>query len=97
MDKQVFCQGCDQEHRCAEMYRRLGESRGPSVVLKVITAFLLPIVVFIVSFAVFERLLAGGKYSEGVSTFLSFVAALGVVFAAILIVRVFERRFGKIR
>jgi len=50
-----FCQDCIQKHDCKRIYEQLGDSQGPSVALKAILAFLLPLMVFIVSLAVFER------------------------------------------
>lgn len=58
MVQEKFCEGCDQSNKCQEISRKLGNVKGPSVALKVIVAFLLPLVVFIVSLAVFERVFA---------------------------------------
>jgi hypothetical protein len=51
------CNGCSQAHNCARVYEQLGHAGGPSVVWKVIIAFVLPIVAFIAALAISDRLL----------------------------------------
>ncbi len=92
MVEQEFCQGCIQKHDCQKIYQRLGETEGPSVVMKVIAAFLLPMVVFIVALVAFEEILAGAK---GLQTALSFLLALSVTFISILIIKAVNRQLGK--
>ena len=58
MNQQEFCQDCRHNHDCRQIYRQLGHSSCPSVALKVIIAFLLPLVVFIISLAVFTEIFA---------------------------------------
>ena len=69
----------------------MGDSPGPCVALKSILAFLLPLIVFIVSLAVFERVLAGEIATEQMQTALSFVLALLVTFVCVLITRVINK------
>lgn len=87
MESQRFCQNCIQKHDCQRIYEQLGESPGGSVTLKVILAFLLPLIVFIVSLAVSERLLARAVKIEKLQVVLSILLALLVTFGCILIVR----------
>jgi len=56
MAKDKFCSNCAQSRNCSAVYEHLGKSKGPSVVRKVLLAFLLPIAVFIIALAVFEKL-----------------------------------------
>ena len=86
-----FCQDCIQKHDCKRIYEQLGDSPGPSVALKAILAFLLPLMVFIVSLAVFERVLAGAITTERMQTALSFVLALLATFVCVLITRVINK------
>jgi len=69
----------------------LGDSPGPSVTLKVILAFLLPLMIFIVSLAVFERVLVNTTSTEQIQTALSFVLALLTTFVCVLITRVISK------
>jgi len=89
-----FCQDCIQKHDCQRIYEQLGDSPGPSVTLKVIFAFLLPLIVFIVSLAVFERVLARAINIEEVQIALSFLLALLATFVYVLIARVINRYLG---
>jgi len=69
----------------------LGDSPGPSVTLKVILAFLLPLMIFIVSLAVFERVLVNTTSTEQIQTALSFVLALLTTFVCVLITRAISK------
>jgi len=91
MASQRYCQDCFQKHDCKRIYEQLGDSPGPSVALKAILAFLLPLMVFIVSLAVFERVLAGAITTERMQTALSFVLALLATFVCVLITRLINK------
>ena len=91
MAPQRFCKDCIQKHDCKRIYEQLGDSVGPSVTLNVILAFLLPLVVFIVSLAVFERVLADTADTTRIQTDISFVLALPATFICILITRVIRK------
>jgi positive regulator of sigma E activity len=72
----------------------MGNSPGESVTLKVILAFLLPLIVFIVSLAVFGRVLARVINTEGLQIALSFLLALLATFLCVFITRVLNKRPG---
>ena len=91
MASQRYCQDCIQKHDCKRIYEQLGDSPGPSVALNVILAFLLPLMVFIVSLAVFERVLVGEIDTERMQTAFSFVLALLATFVCVLITRVISK------
>jgi len=91
MASQKYCQNCFQKHDCKSIYEQLGDSPGPSVAIKAILAFLLPLMVFIVSLAVFERLLAGVIATGRVQTALGFVLALLATFVCVLITRMINK------
>ena len=91
MKSQSFCQDCIQKHDCRSVYEQLGNDSGASVTLKVILAFLLPLIVFIVSLAVSERILARAINIEEVQIALSFLLALLATFVCVLITRVISK------
>ena len=95
MAEQEFCDNCNQKHNCGSIYHQLGNTNGPSVAVKVVIAFLLPLVVFIFSLAIFEEILAKTINNQLVQTALSMVSALLVTFSCILIVRVIIKRLGQ--
>jgi uncharacterized membrane protein len=94
MESQRFCQDCIQKHDCQGIYEQLGDSSGESVTLKVILAFLLPLIVFIVSLAVSDRVLTGAIKDERLQMALSFLLALLVTFVCVLITRVLNKQPG---
>ena len=95
MVQQKFCQECIQKHDCQKVYQQLGNHKGPSVVIKAIIAFLLPLVVFIASLAAFEEMFAGAINIQPLQTILSFLLALLVTFVCILIVTVINKQLSK--
>lgn len=90
MAQSDVCSGCSNAHTCKEVYGRLGAVGGPSVASKVVIAFLLPMVAFVVALGVFGGLLEGvvaGAYR----TPLALVLALSTTAALVLIVRILVR------
>ena len=88
MSEQEYCRHCHERHDCREVYRQLGKAEGPSVVLKVVAAFLVPLVVFIVSLAVFEAILAKVVNPGALRTGISALLAVSVTFVCILVIKV---------
>lgn len=95
MVQQKFCQECNQAHKCQEVYEQLGKAEGRSVVLKVVLAFLLPVLIFIGLLAGFERLLAGWIDAKELRTAVSFLLAVLGTLALILGIRAANRRLSK--
>ncbi|MBC8469939.1 MAG: hypothetical protein H8D56_10755 [Planctomycetes bacterium] len=96
MNENEFCGNCNQKHNCGSIYHQLGNTNGPSVVVKVVIAFLLPLVVFIFSLAVFQEIFTKTTSSQLMLTALSLVSALFVTFSCILIIRVINKRLGQV-
>ena len=94
MKRKGFCQDCTQKDDCQGISEQTGESSGSSVTLNVILAFLLPLLVFIVSLAVLEKVLSGTFNAEWLKTVVSFLLAMLVTFACILITRVMRKSFN---
>lgn len=91
MTRQEFCHTCQQKKDCRKVYEQLGRGQGPSITAKVILAFLLPLVVFILALAAFERILAGAIGESGLLTGISLLLALSAGFACIIITAVLRR------
>jgi uncharacterized membrane protein (DUF485 family) len=94
MAEQDFCHTCIHKHSCQTVYQHLGNTEGPSVGAKVSFAFLLPLIVFIVSLAISERLVAGAVSSTAAQTAVSLLLALGVTLACIVITKIATKRAG---
>ena len=69
----------------------MGKAEGPSIALKVVVAFLLPMVVFIASLAVSEVILAKIIETKELRIALDFLLALSITFVCILIIRVINK------
>ncbi|MHC4157932.1 MAG: hypothetical protein ACYSSO_02530 [Planctomycetota bacterium] len=87
MDQQKFCESCDQKHDCKEVYRQLGKKESPPVTFKVITAFLIPILVFIAVLIASEKISAGMIETKELRIILNFLLAVAVTLAVALIIR----------
>ena len=68
---------------------------GPSVALRAVSAFLLPLIVFIIALAVSKSILFGIIKNQGLQTLLSLVLAGGAGFIGILIAKSIMRRLDK--
>ena len=89
-----LCQQCNQRHDCGKVYEQLGKIEGPSIVRKAVQAFLLPLIVFTVSLAIFEKIFSS-IISDGQSqSALSFALALLLTFICILLTRVIGGKLG---
>ena len=97
MAQEKFCQDCSERHNCQKVYQQLGDNTGPSVVVKVIFAFLLPPVVFIASLAAFEEIFTAAINTQRMQTAMSFLLALLVTFIYISITGVINKRLNQCR
>ncbi len=97
MAEQEICHDCERMHDCKEVFLQMGGNGGPSIAVKVVIVFLLPILVFIISLVIFEEILAGVISNQRVQTVLSLLPALLVTFIFIIIVRMINKRFSQSR
>lgn len=95
MVQQDHCQQCNQRQNCSDLYEQLGKTEGASVVKRVIIAFLLPLVVFISSLVIFERIFSAVVSAGQTQSAMSFVSALLVTLACILLTKVISRDFSQ--
>jgi hypothetical protein len=91
MEQPEACKRCSEAHTCARVYEQIGKTDGPSVTLKVLIAFLLPIAVFAGALAACGAFLSG-IVAPRYETPLAFVAALAVTTAVMLIVNMVVKR-----
>jgi len=95
MAEQRFCQQCNQRHVCQDIYQKLGSSKSPSFVAKVVVAFAVPLLFFIICLAVSERLLAETIGAERLRTAAAFVFSVSATFLLIVVIRAISARLGK--
>jgi hypothetical protein len=90
MDQQ--CKNCDQKERCREVFEKLGNSKAPPVLMKVIQAFLLPLVLFIAALAVMGKILAERPANSFGRDITALAAAAFVVFLYLMILKLWRRK-----
>ena len=95
MAHEDFCSRCAQSHDCKDLYEQLGKSQGPSVVWTAITAFLLPIVVFIATLALSDHVFKQAVAGKNLRFIIGFALAGCASFAFILVVKVVNIRLAK--
>jgi hypothetical protein len=88
------CEGCRQRHDCREIYGKLGVGGGPSVTLRVVIAFLTPILVFIAVLAGGEKAVGLFTNSVELRTGIGLFAAVGATFLWIFVARGIARRLS---
>ena len=87
------CGKCLHKDSCKEVYAKLGEYKGPSVVWKIILVFLVPLFSFIVFLIAAEKLIKPLIGSELIGSLLSFSAAIVFTFLIIVITSFLVRKF----
>ena len=95
MTQQELCQQCNQRQDCGQVYEQLGRIEGPSIVKEVVLAFLLPMVVFVASLAVFERMFSQVVSAGQARSALSFTSAVSLTFVCILLTKAIHSQFGQ--
>jgi len=91
MDQQQ-CQNCGMKDHCQEVYKKLGESKTPNVLTKVILAFLLPLILFIFSIVAGERLLIEKLKDAKAVSIIAFALAIAVVFLYVITLKLLKFR-----
>ena len=86
------CSECSEKHECAEIYEQLGRSKAPSVAVKVVFVFLLPILIFIVSLAIFNDLFETKFAEKKLADILSAVISVAIVFTYVFIAKRFAKK-----
>lgn len=75
----------------------MADYKGPSVLGKVLIAFALPLLSFVVSLAVFQEVIVSLTPSKPLATALSVVLAIGMTALVVVVTQLVNRRFGKDR
>ncbi|OHB58823.1 MAG: hypothetical protein A2173_03870 [Planctomycetes bacterium RBG_13_44_8b] len=90
MDQQ--CDNCGQKDSCQTIYQKLGSSKSPPITLKVVQAFLLPLVLFVIALTVAEKLLAERVAEPLGKNVLALVTAAVVISLYLLILKLWRNR-----
>lgn len=92
MADQKQCQNCGQRHTCREVYRQMSDPKAPNVLWKVIQAFVVPLVIFILVLAVSEKLLAKKLQSEESRTLAAFAVSVSAILLYLVILKFWRRK-----
>ena len=88
------CHRCGYRHHhgpcCSDIYQQLGQSQGPSIVGKVVLAFVLPLMIFVVLLVMVSFLLPATWSSDAKSIVSGLSALLGAL-AWVQITRIITR------
>ncbi len=94
MAHEDFCSGCAQSHDCKDVYEQMGKSQSPNIARTAITAFLLPIAVFIAALALSDHVLKQAVTGKNLRFIVGFALAGCASFACILIVKAINVRLA---
>ena len=89
------CDLCSHKHSCSDVYEHLGKAKGPGVGLSVFIAFFVPIVVFIISLTVFEKISADIAVSENLKTAMTLLLSLTVTILVMLVIKLVKLKLKK--
>ena len=95
MVKQELCQSCFYKNDCQKVYEHLGKAEGPAIAWKAVTAFLIPLLVFITGLSVFEWIWDDLLENKEFQTAISFLLALFVTAVLILTIKKTSKKFNK--
>ena len=82
------CGECAQKHDCKSIYEHLGKAQGPSIAMRVVSAFLVPLMLFIVSLAAWFETTSKLLENETLRALLGILATVAVVGLYLLILTI---------
>ena len=90
------CENCGYRHShkncCMDIYQRLGQTKGPSVISRVLLAFVLPLLVFIASLVLAGYILTIFLNESRMSALYAFLIAIALTVIFVKLIRVFTRK-----
>ncbi|MBL7107156.1 MAG: hypothetical protein ISS77_06085 [Phycisphaerae bacterium] len=89
------CDECPQKDSCKDVYRQLGEYNGPSIAFKVLVVFVIPVLIFIFTLAVVDKLLLRSINSRDMVSLVSFLIALIVTLLVVFIISFVIKKYSK--
>ena len=93
MAESDFCRQCGQAGSCKDAYRRIGQYGGPSVLPKVLLAFVIPLAVFVVVVAAADAVLVRLTDSSQLRVILSMLLGLAAAGSAIIVAKALDRQY----
>jgi hypothetical protein len=88
----MHCDGCQQQNHCREVYAKLGQNKGPNIALKAVTAFVVPIAVFVAAALLAENLLKNKIENASLMVLIQLATGLAAAGLVVFMIRRFTRR-----
>ena len=92
MEQQKSCENCSTKNSCQDVYCEIGKKKGPSIVIKAVTALLLPLLVFIATLVAAEKILKTKIESQEIQTIIVFLTAIIIKLAVVMIIKVINKK-----
>ncbi|MCK4913114.1 MAG: hypothetical protein KAS69_00765 [Planctomycetes bacterium] len=92
MEQQKSCENCSTKNSCQDVYCEIGKKKGPSIVIKAVTALLLPMLVFIATLVAAEKILKTKIESQEIQTIIVFLTAIIITLAVVMIIKVINKK-----
>ena len=96
MTRQELCKQCIHKNSCSEIYRVLGSKKGPSILSRALTAFLLPAAMFIASVAASMHIIAKLIQSPEIRNALAFLLAVAATLLFVLALKLITAKLRKL-
>ncbi len=97
MANHEICDNCGLRNGCKQVYQRMAGYQGPSVLGKVLIAFVLPLLSFVLAVAVFGKVAGRLGLVRELEVILSLVFGLFTAAGVVLAAKVINRQFRKDR
>jgi hypothetical protein len=88
----MHCDGCEQQNHCREVYAKLGQNKGPNIALKAVTAFVVPIAVFVAAALLIQNLLKNIVKNASLLVLIQLATGLAAAGIVVFMIRRFSRR-----
>ena len=85
------CHNCQHHNDCQDVYEQLGNSKSPPITIGVLQAFLLPLVIFIVTAVASQRAFDMREVHESVRILLCVLAGIAAVGIYVVIIKTLWR------
>jgi len=92
MSENENCSGCPQHHDCKSMYQAIGNAEGSFVVIRSIGAFLVPILIFSLGLAFFDKLLNSTITGSNGRTMISVILSMLICSIYVMTLRFISSR-----
>ena len=95
MEDKDFCKKCNKKHSCRDVYEKIGKSNSPPVTVNVIKAFVLPVILFIISVVLLDDWVSNITNNHKLQIVLQIVLAVLITSLVIILTKILKKLFIK--